>query len=67
VTGPPAQVVTKSTTLVFKPRQRRKTFTVAVIGDRIREKNETLAVHLSAPKGARVAGANATGTIVDDD
>ena len=57
----------KSTTLVFKPRQRRKTFTVAVIGDRIREKNETLAVHLSAPKGARVAGANATGTIVDDD
>ena len=59
--------VAKRVTLVFKPDQRQKTFTVAVIGDRNREKNETFAVHLSLPKGARIADAAATGTIVDDD
>ena len=40
---------------------------LAVIGDRNREKDETFAVHLSIPKGARIAEGDATGTIVNDD
>ena len=41
--------------------------TIKVIGDREREKNEAFTVHLSVPKGARIADADATGTIVNDD
>jgi hypothetical protein len=59
--------VAKRVTLVFKPHQRHKTFTVAVIGDRNREKNETFAVDLSTVQGARTADAGATATIVNDD
>jgi hypothetical protein len=59
--------VAKRVTLVFKPHQRHKTFTVAVIGDRNHEKNETFAVDLSTLQGARTADAGATATIVNDD
>jgi hypothetical protein len=59
--------VAKTATLVFEPHQRHKTFAVAAVGDRNRERNETFTVHLSVPKGARIADANATGTIINDD
>jgi hypothetical protein len=38
-----------------------------VIGDRQRERNEMFKVRLSAPKGAPIADAGATVTIVSDD
>ena len=59
--------VAKSAKLTFKPNQRHKRFTVAVIGDHKRERNETFKVRLSAPKGAPIADAGATVTIVTDD
>lgn len=57
----------ESAALVFKPRQRHKTFTVGVIGDQERERNETFSGHLSAAKGARVTDAETASTIVNDD
>jgi hypothetical protein len=59
--------VAKSVTLTFRPGQRHKRFTVAVIGDRTRERNETFRVRLSAAKGAPIADAGATVTIVSDE
>ena len=56
--------VAKRVKLTFGPRQRHKRFTVAVIGDRQRERNEMFKVRLSAPKGAPIADAGAT---VSDD
>lgn len=59
--------VAKSVKLTFRPGQRHQRFTVAVIGDRTRERNETFRVRLSAAKGAPIAGAGATVTIVSDE
>jgi hypothetical protein len=59
--------VAQRRTLTFKPHQRRRTFGVRLIGDRTRERRRAFTVHLSAPKGARIADADATGTIIDDD
>jgi hypothetical protein len=59
--------VAKSARLTFKPNQRHKRFTVAVIGDRKPERNETFKIRLSASKGAPIAAAGATVRIVTDD
>jgi hypothetical protein len=59
--------VAKSAKLTFRPRQRHKRFTVVVIGDRKRERNERFRVRLSAAKSAPIADAKATVTIVTDD
>jgi hypothetical protein len=59
--------VAKSVKLRFKPGQRHKRFTVAVIGDRTRERGEKFRVRLSAAKGAPIADPGATVTIVSDD
>ena len=59
--------VAKSVKLTFRPGQRHKRFTVAVNGDRTRERNEKFRVRLSAAKGAPIADAGATVTIVSDD
>jgi hypothetical protein len=59
--------VAKSVRLTFRPGQRHKRFTVAVIGDHMRERNEKFRVRLFAPKGAPIADAEATVTIVSDD
>ncbi|MGV0992941.1 MAG: glycosyl hydrolase family 8 [Mycobacterium sp.] len=56
-----------SGTINFAAGETTKTVTVAVSGDTTAEPAETLTVSLSAPSGATVARATATGTIVDDD
>ena len=69
-TGPRGQARTSSpraSSSRSEPRQRHKRFTVAVIGDRKREGNETFKVRLSAAKGAPIADAGATVRIVSDD
>lgn len=56
-------------TVTFKPGQTRRTVSVWVIGDRLREGTETFSVGLETPTAARLTadGARATGTILDDD
>lgn len=54
-------------TLTFNPGESSKTVSVNVIGDRIRESNETFRIVLSGATGATLGVAEATATISDDD
>ncbi len=54
-------------TLTFAPGETRKTVTVAVLGDRLVELEETLTVQLSAPVGLRILDGAGTGRIRDND
>jgi len=56
-----------SGTLTFAAGETSKTIAVAIAGDTVVEPNETFTVNLSAPSGATIAHASATGTIVDND
>lgn len=57
-----------STTLNFAPGEVSKTFTVTVIGDPVREANETFLVNLTAPSNATISGSGqGTGVILNDD
>ena len=56
-----------SSTLTFAPGETSKTITVAVIGDRLAEPNETLSVNLSSATNATIADDQGVGTIVDDE
>ena len=47
--------------------QTTNTFTVAVIGDRLGEPNETFVVNLSSPTNATIADGQGIGTILDDE
>ncbi|MFG1424706.1 Calx-beta domain-containing protein [Roseixanthobacter glucoisosaccharinicivorans] len=54
-------------TLTFAPGETSKVVHVAVTGDTAVEANETLSLVLSAPAGATLAHASATGTIQNND
>jgi endo-1,4-beta-D-glucanase Y len=54
-------------TVTFAAGETAKTVNVAVIGDTTAEPTETFTLTLSAPSGATLSRATATGTIVDDD
>ena len=54
-------------TLTFAPGVTSQTIRVRVIGDTLRESNETFVVNLSAPTNATVSKAVGTGTIQNDD
>ena len=54
-------------TLTFTAGQTAMDITVTVIGDIVREPDETFTVSLSMPANATLADATATGTITDDD
>ncbi|WP_020475370.1 cellulase family glycosylhydrolase [Zavarzinella formosa] len=56
-----------SGTLTFAPGETSATVTVKLIGDTIRETNETVKLILSAPTGAKISSSTGTGTIIDDD
>ncbi|MBX9623640.1 MAG: cadherin-like domain-containing protein [Gemmataceae bacterium] len=56
-----------SGTVTFAAGQKSKTVGVTVRGDTAYEPDETFAVSLSAPSGATIARATATGTIRNDD
>lgn len=56
-----------SGTVTFAAGETAKTVNVGVIGDTTVEPTETFTVTLSAPLGAALSRATATGTIVDDD
>ena len=60
--------VAKSGTLTFPTGTSAATITVTVIGDTIKEKNETFYVKLSNPSpNAYLGDTQATGTILNDD
>lgn len=59
--GPVTGVVT------FQPGETIKTVVVPVLGDIIREPNETFAVRLDGPSNATIAAEQGIGTILDDD
>ena len=56
-----------SGTLTFTPGQTTQTITVQIIGDTIKEANETFFVNLNVPTGATIADPQGLGVIVDDD
>jgi len=56
-----------SGTLTFAAGTTSQQVSVAVIGDTTVEPNETFTVSLANPSGATIAGATATGIIVDDE
>jgi hypothetical protein len=55
--------------VTFAPGQTRRTISVSVIGDRMRESDETFRVGLASPRNATLspAASRATGTIRNDD
>jgi VCBS repeat-containing protein len=55
-----------SGTLTFAPGETSKTITVMIIGDTLKESNETLVVRLSNPVNATMVKSEGTGTILDD-
>ena len=61
--------VASSGSVLFLPGQTRRAIAVQVIGDRVREADETFFVTLSSPINAALptGGARATGTIRNDD
>ncbi len=58
---------TTSGTVSFNPGEALKTINVAVLGDNVDEINETFSVNLTNPTNASISGAQAIGTILDDD
>ncbi|HKA08240.1 MAG TPA: FG-GAP-like repeat-containing protein, partial [Gemmataceae bacterium] len=56
-----------SADVVIPAGQTSRTFTVAVIGDRLPEPDETFAVNLSSPTNATIADSQGVGTILDDE
>ena len=57
----------QSGTLTFAPGETTKIITVAVIGDRLPEPNETFSVNLTSPNNGTIADGQGLGTIVDDE
>ncbi|MGE3819186.1 MAG: cellulose binding domain-containing protein, partial [Isosphaeraceae bacterium] len=53
--------------LTFAPGETSRTVVVKILGDLDVEPDETFGLSLSAPSGATLGGATATGTIRDDD
>ena len=64
---PNVDYVPTTATLTFPDGATTATFQVPVIGDTDAEPDETFLVRLSAPVGAALGDAEATGTILDDD
>lgn len=62
-----ADYVAASGTITFAAGETSKTINVGILGDTTVESNETLTVTLSAPSGATISRASATGTINNED
>lgn len=62
-----ADFIATNGTLVFPPGRTLLTLPVRLLGDSLRESNETFLVTLSAPNNATLGHAQAAGTIVDND
>ncbi len=63
----PSDYLGTSGTLTIPAGALSATITVPVIGDTVKEANETFSVNLSSPVGATIADGQGLGTIVNDD
>jgi Ca2+-binding RTX toxin-like protein len=61
----PADYASKSGTVTVLAGHTTGTLTVSVVGDRLKEPEETFTVSVSAPSGATVTDGQATGTVHD--
>lgn len=65
---PAADYVTLAPTLLtFAPGEKSRTVSVSIVGDRVREPNETFFVRITSPVNATLGTAQGTGTITNDD
>jgi endoglucanase len=62
-----ADYLTTAGRLTFARGETSKTLQIPVIGDRVREPDETLFVNLSGAQGARIADGRGVVTITDDE
>jgi chitinase len=67
VAGEDYTVTSASGILTFAPGQRAKAVAVGIVGDRVREPNETLQLTLSSNVNATIRRGVATMTIFNDD
>jgi len=58
---------TASGSVTFAPGETVKTITVSVLGDTLKEANETFTVNLSNPAALSIAGGSGTVTIIDNE
>jgi hypothetical protein len=63
----PGDFTTKTGTLTIAAGQTAGKVVVPVVGDTVKEPNETFTVDISLPTNAGIADASGTGTIVNDD
>jgi chitinase len=63
----PADFTTKTGTLTIAAGKTSGTIVVPIVGDTVKEANETFTVTLSQPTNAGLADAAGTGTIVNED
>jgi hypothetical protein len=63
----PKDYITTSGTLTFAPGEVSRTVTVMVVGETMKEKDETFSVRLANPVNATIADAQGLGIILDDD
>ena len=63
----PKDYITTSGNLTFAPGDVSKPVTVMIVGETTKERDETLAVVLSAPVNATIGNSQGLGTILDDD
>lgn len=62
-----ADYISTNGVLMFNPGETNKTISVAVMGDHIKEFNETFFVNLWSPANAVIEKAQGIGTLLDDD
>src|SRR5262249_17384340 len=63
----PADFTSKTGTLTIAAGKTSGTVTVPVVGDTVKEANETFTLNLSQPTNAGIADSSGTSTITNDD
>ncbi len=65
--GAPSDYIAKTGTLTFKPQTTEGVIEITVVGDTLKEADETFSVVLSNPKSATIATGTGVATIRNDD
>ena len=63
----PSDFAARNTVVTFAPGEQTATFDVPIVGDRVKERNESFSVRLSRPVNVRIIRGIGTGVIVNDD
>jgi Glycosyl hydrolases family 16/Calx-beta domain len=65
--GAGADYIAKTGTLTFSPQTTEKTIDITIVGDTLKEPDETFTIELSKPTNATIATSTGTATIRNDD